>query len=154
MYNDKYFTGKRGDCMSNKIAKNNTIMWIQSALNRFENMYYANLDLNGKPAIDKAITHLYENGTMTVGAVQYLFDRSHPKGTVSKYNTHRGYNKKYGDILPCNLQDIIDSDLVDWSSAKNAIKPNLVKAIEQETNYEYRLNRLRKKAPVIADLFE
>jgi len=139
--------------MTNKIAHNNTLLWIQSALNRFENMYHANLDLNGKPAIDRAITHLYDKGAMTVGAVQYLFDRSHPKGSVSKYNTHRGYNKKYGNILVCNLQDLIDSDLVDWTSAKNAIKPNLVKAIEQETDHEYKMGKLRKKPPVIADLF-
>ncbi len=140
--------------MTTKIAKNNTIMWIQSALNRFENMYYAGLDMNGKPAIDTAITHLYETGKMTVGALQYLYDRSHPNGALPKYNTHRGYNKKYGDITPPNLQQIIDSNLVDWSSAKNAIKPNLVKSIELETTYEYTRGNLRKKPPVIADLFE
>ena len=141
--------------MSNKIAKNNTVMWIQSALNRFENMYYAGLDMAGKPAIDLAIDHLHTKGYLTVGQLQYLFDRTHSLGKLPKYNTHRGYNKKYGDMTTCNLQDVIDSNLVDWSTGKNnVIKPNLIKAIDQETTWEYRLGNLRKKAPVMADLFE
>jgi hypothetical protein len=140
--------------MSKKIAHNNTVMWIQSALNRFENMYYAGLDLNGKPALDKAIDHLYEKGQLTVGALQYLFDRTHSNGSQPKYNTHRGYNKKYGDMVPCNLQQIIDSELIDWSSAKNAIKPNLIRSIDLDTNHEYYRGQLRKKPPVIVDLFE
>lgn len=138
--------------MSNT-AKNNTLLWIQSALNRFENMYNAGLDLQGKPAIDIAITHLYEHGTLTVGHVQYLFDRSHHLGKLPKYNTHRGYNKKYGEIIPANLTAIIDSGLVDWTSGKNAIKPNLIQAIEQETLWEYKSGKLHKKAPKIVDLF-
>jgi len=140
--------------MSNKIARNNTLLWIQSALNRFENMYHAGLDLNGKAAIDKAIDHLYEKNQLTVGALQYLFDRSHPNGSLPRYNTHRGYNKKYGDIIACDLQQIIDSGLIDWTSAKNAIKPNLVKSIDSDTDHEYRLNTLRKKPPVLVNLFE
>jgi hypothetical protein len=139
--------------MSNKIAHNNTIMWIQSAVNRFENMYYAKLDLNGKPALDKAVDHLYEQGQLTVGALQYLFDRSHPNGSQPKYNSHRGYNKKYGDIQTCNLQQVIDSGLVNWTSAKNAIKPNLIKSIDLETDHEFYRGQLRKKPPVMADLF-
>jgi hypothetical protein len=141
--------------MSNKIARNNTILWIQSALNRFENMYHAGLDLNGKAAIDKAIDHLHEKGKLTVGQVQYLFNRSHPKGHLSTYNTHRGYNKRYGDILVPNLKDLIDSDYVDWATGKNSVmQPALAQAIFDETDYEWRIGNIHKKPPVLANLFE
>tara|TARA_R110000868_G_scaffold92333_2_gene256067 strand:+ start:5201 stop:5623 length:423 start_codon:yes stop_codon:yes gene_type:complete len=140
--------------MDNTIAHNNTVHWIQSALNRFDNMYLAKLDMAGKPAIDKAINHLYEHGTLTSGAVQYLFDRTHANGSVPKYNTHRGYNKKYGEMIACDLQSIIDSKLVDWTTAKHALKPNLIRSINLETDHEWYRGNLRKKPPIMADLFE
>jgi hypothetical protein len=141
--------------MDNKIAHNNTVQWIQSALNRFENMYYAGHDLNGKPAIDKAVSHLFEHGKLTVGQAQYLFDRTHALGAQPKYNKHRGFHTKYGDMTTCNLQNLIDSDLVDWTTGKNGVmSPKFAQAISKETNHEWSRGNLQKKPAIMADLFE
>ena len=138
--------------MDNTIAHNNTVQWLQSISNRFDNMFYASLDLAGKPALSRAVEHLAETGKLTVGAVQYLFDRTHPQGAQPKYNKHRGYHTKYGDMTTCNLQDLIDSDLVDWTSGKAS--PKFIKAISAETNHEWSRGKLQKKPRAMADLFE
>lgn len=120
--------------------------WLTSCETRFQNMYNAGLDENGYPAIRKALDNFNEKGYLTVGEIQYLFNRSHPEGALPKYNTHKGLHKKMGNMLPCPLKDLIDCNIVDWSTGRNGvIQPALVKAIANETGWEYRLGNLRAK---------
>ena len=108
-------------------------------------MYDAGIDANGYPAIQRAIKHLEETGQLTVGAVQYVFNRTHDAGSVKKYNTYKGYDKKYGNMLPCSIPDLIDSNLVDWSTGRTCMQPAFARAIARETNYSWTAGTLKKK---------
>jgi hypothetical protein len=119
--------------------------WLISAQTRFKNMYDAGIDANGYPAIQRAIKHLEETGQLTVGAVQYVFNRTHDAGSVKKYNTYKGYDKKYGNMLPCSIPDLIDSNLVDWSTGRTCMQPAFARAIARETNYSWTAGTLKKK---------
>ncbi len=118
--------------------------WLDSCYTRFENMYAADLDKNGLPAIQKALKHFKAEGHFTVGAVQYLFNRTDPRGAVPKYNTHKGYNKRYGEMLPCPIKELVDSGMVDWRSGSNGvIQQQFADAIRKDTRWEYRMGNLR-----------
>ena len=119
--------------------------WLIAAQNRFKNMERAGIDKNGYPAIQEALEHLENSGQLTVGQVQYIWNRTDPRGAVPKYNTHLGYNKKYGEMTTINLNDLVDSNLVDWPSGRSCIQPNFAKAISQDTDWQWRLNTLRRK---------
>jgi len=120
--------------------------WLASCQTRFQNMHDAELDLNGLPAIQKALKNFNEKGYFTVGEFQYLFNRSHPLGALPKYNRHRGYDKIHGNMLPCPLKDVIDANIVNWRTGSNGViqKP-LIDAISKETNWEFKLGNLRAK---------
>lgn len=129
--------------------------WLVSAQNRFKNMYDAGIDENGYPQIQKAIRHLELTGQLTVGQAQYIFNRTHESGSVNKYNTYKGYDKKYGSMLPCSIQDLIDSDLINWQSGRTCMQPAFAKAIARETNYHWVNGALKKKkSQPIQGLFE
>ena len=119
--------------------------WLLSAQTRFRNMDTAGIDKAGYPAIQSALEHLEKTGQLTVGQAQYIFNRTHPKGAVPRYNTHLGYNKKYGNMLPCSINDLVDSNLVDWASGRSCIQPQFAQAISDETAWEWRMNNLRRK---------
>lgn len=129
--------------------------WLDSCHTRFKNMYDAGLDLNGLPRLKKALANFNDKGYFSVGEIQYLFDRSHPQGQQPKYNKHKGYDKKYGNMLRCPLKELIDSNLVDWRSGSNGvIQPQLAAAIKAETNWEFRLGNLRAQQNTsYSDLF-
>ena len=129
--------------------------WLMAAQTRFRNMDTANIDKNGYPAIQEALSHLEKTGQLTVGQAQYIFNRTHPKGAVPRYNTHLGYNKKYGEMLPCSIPDLVDSNLVDWASGRSCIQSQFAQAISDETDWEWRMNNLRRKGMKLASgLFE
>lgn len=140
--------------MSRDSSEYKVCTWLTAAHARFENMYHANLDLQGLPNINKAIEHLQDHGYLTVGQIQYLFDRTHPLGKIPNYNTHRKLNKRYGNMVQCNLNDLIDSNLVDWTTGRyNVIKPNLITAIDKETLWLWSTGNLHKKPLALVDLF-
>ena len=136
-------------------AIQNVNEWLISCYDRFENMYNADLDKNGLPAIQKAIKHFSETGQFSVGEFQYLFNRSSSLGALPKYNTHKGYDKRYGVMKECPLADIISTGLVNWPSGKNGIiQPHLANAIRTLTKWEYRMGDLRvKNNTTYADIF-
>lgn len=140
--------------MSND-PKRSVAEWLASCQTRFKNMYDADLDKNGWPAIQKAMRNFDERGYFTVGEIQYLFNRTHHMGAISTYNKHRGYDKRYGNMLPCPLKDLIDSNLVDWSTGKNGvIQDPLIRAIKRETSWEWRMGNLRaQQNTAFSDLF-
>lgn len=129
--------------------------WLDSCQHRFKNMYDAGLDKNGWPALQKALRNFDERGSFTVGEIQYLWNRTDPMGSYPEYNTKRGYNKKFGNMLPCPLKELIDSNLVDWTTGKNGvIQQNLADAIRKRTAWEYRMGNLRaQRNTAFADLF-
>ena len=108
-------------------------------------MAEAGIDLNGYPQIQKAIKHLEETGQLTVGQAQYIFNRTHDAGSVNKYNTYKGYDKKYGSMLPCSVADLVESGLVDWTTGRTCMQPAFAKAIARETNYQWIAGTLKKK---------
>ena len=129
--------------------------WLTSCYTRFENMYNADLDKNGLPAIKKAIANYKANGYFSVGEVQYLFNRTHPDGGVPKYNKHKGYDKKYGSMLRCPIKELVDSNMVNWRSGSNGvIQQPFANAIANETNWQWRMGNLRpKNNTTFGDLF-
>lgn len=129
--------------------------WLASCQTRFKNMYVAELDMNGYPALTKALENYNTKGYFTVGEIQYLFNRSHPKGAIPRYNRHRGYDKIHGNLLPCPLADIIDCNVVNWRTGSNGvIQEHLMDAIKAETNWEFRIGNLRPKhMTTYSDLF-
>lgn len=129
--------------------------WLDSCQNRFKNMYDADLDKNGLPAIKKAMNNFNDKGYFTVGEVQYLFNRSHPMGALPKYNTHRGYDKKHGAMMQCPIKELVDSNLVNWRTGSNGvIQQQFADAIRKETSWEFRLGNLRpQQNTAYADLF-
>ena len=133
----------------------NVAAWLDSCQTRFKNMYDADLDKNGWPSLQKALKNFDERGYFTVGEIQYLWNRTHPMGLYPDYNTKRGYNKKFGNMLPCPLKDLIDSNLVNWSTGKNGvIQDPLIRAIKKETSWEWRMGNLRaQQNTAFADLF-
>ena len=141
--------------MNNEKSIQSVAVWLDSCQTRFKNMYDAGLDKNGLPALQTAVQHFNERGYFTVGQVQYLFNRSHPQGALPKYNTHKGYDKKYGEMLTCPIKDLIDSNLVDWRSGSGGvIQPAFSAAIKAETRWEYRLGNLRPQTnTTYSDLF-
>jgi len=141
--------------MAKEQAIKSVALWLDSCLTRFKNMHQADLDLAGYPAIQKAMANFDNRGLFSVGEIQYLFHRSHKFGKLPKYNTHKGYNKLYGEILPCPIQDLIDSGLVNWPSGQNGvIEPELVNAIQKETKWTWTNGNLRpQKNTSFNDLF-
>lgn len=133
----------------------NVAAWLDSCQTRFKNMYDADLDKNGWPSLQKALKNFDERGYFTVGEIQYLWNRTHPMGLYPDYNTKRGYNKKFGNMLPCPLKALIDSNLVNWSTGKNGvIQDALIRAIKKETSWEWRMGNLRaQQNTAFADLF-
>jgi hypothetical protein len=119
--------------------------WLIAAQNRFKNMADAKIDPNGFPAIQEALQHLEKTGQLTVGQVQYIWNRTDSRGAVPDYNHYKGYNKKYGNMTTINLNDLIDSNLVDWQSGRSCIQPQFVKAIAQDTDWQWKMNTLRRK---------
>jgi hypothetical protein len=120
--------------------------WLDSCLTRFKNMSEAGLDENGYPAIQKALSNYQDKGYFTVGEIQYLFNRTHPKGKYSTYNTHKGYNKKYGNMMECPLKDIIDANIVNWRTGTNGVIQNtFANTIKAETAWEFRAGTLRAR---------
>jgi len=119
--------------------------WLVAAQTRFKNMDSAGIDRNGYPAIQEALQHLEKSGQLTVGQVQYIWNRTDARGAVPGYNKHLGYNKKYGEMIKINLNDLVDSDLVDWSSGRSCIQPMFAKAIAQDTEWHWKMNTLRRK---------
>lgn len=136
-------------------ARDRVADWLESCYTRFENMHRAGLDKNGLPAIQKALRHYRDTGQLTVGSVQYLFNRTDPRGAVPKYNTHRGYNKRHGEMLPCPIKDLVDSGMVDWRSGSNGvIQQQFAAAIRADTRWEYRMGNLRpQQHTTFSDLF-
>jgi hypothetical protein len=133
----------------------NVATWLDSCNTRFKNMHTAGLDLNGYPAITKAMKNFDEKGFFTVGEIQYLFNRSHPSGALPKYNTHKGYDKLHGGMLKCPINDLIATNIVNWKTGQNGvIQPNFANAIKAETKWEYRLGNLRpQQHTAFSDLF-
>jgi hypothetical protein len=133
----------------------NIALWLDSCNTRFKNMYDSKLDENGYPAITRAMKNYDSKGTFTVGEIQYLFNRSHPGGALPKYNTHRGYNKIHGEMLPCPLKDLVASGIVNWRSGQNGVmQPFLEQAIKKETSWEWRMGNLRPQTnTAYSDLF-
>jgi hypothetical protein len=133
----------------------NVAAWLDSCQTRFKNMYDADLDKNGWPSLQQALKNFDERGYFTVGEIQYLWNRTHPMGLYPDYNTKRGYNKKFGNMLPCPLKALIDSNLVNWSTGKNGvIQDPLIRAIKKETSWEWRMGNLRaQQNTAFADLF-
>jgi hypothetical protein len=136
-------------------ATKNVALWLDSCQTRFKNMYDHKLDMNGHPALQKALKNFDDKGYFTVGEICYLFNRTDPRGAVPKYNTHKGYDKKYGNMLPCPLAEIVASGLVNWRSGSGVMQSQFADAIAEDTNWEYRLGNLRpKRNTAYNDLFE
>ena len=130
--------------------------WLDSCQTRFKNMKSAGLDDNGYPAITKALTNFDERGYLTVGEVTYLFDRTDTRGALPKYNTHRGYNKLHGDMLPCPLKELIATNIVNWRTGQNGVMTQpLANAIRADSNWEWRTGNLRpQQNTTFSDLFD
>jgi hypothetical protein len=132
----------------------NIAEWLDSCETRFKNMEIAKLDMNGYSAFKKAMKDYEDKGYFTVGAVQYLFNRTDPRGALPKYNKHKGYDKAYGNMLPCPLKDLVDSNLVNWRSGSGIIQSQFADAIKEDTRWEYRLGNLRPQTnTAYSDLF-
>ena len=129
--------------------------WLDSCQTRFKNMKSAGLDENGYPAITKALKNFDEKGYFTVGEIAYLFNRSSKYGIFPKYNTHRGYNKLHGEMLPCPIKEIVSTNLVNWRTGQNGVMTQeLANAIRAETKWEWRAGNLRpQQHTVYSDLF-
>ena len=124
-------------------AMKSVAAWLASCETRFKNMYDAKLDMNGYPAFKKAMTDFEDKGYFTVASMQYLFNRTDPRGAVPKYNKHKGYDKKYGNMLPCPVKDLVNSGLVNWRSGSGVMQSQFADAIKQDTRWEFRLGNLR-----------
>jgi hypothetical protein len=130
--------------MSQEQAILQVARWLDSCQTRFKNMCEAGIDTNGWPALQKALKNFDERGYFTVGEVQYLFNRSHELGALPKYNRHQGLHKKHGELMTCPVKDLVDSNLVDWTTGKNGVmQQNFAAAIRKETRWEYRMGNLR-----------
>lgn len=142
--------------MTNKDPQRAVAEWLASCQTRFKNMYDADLDENGWPALQKALKHYDDVGYFTVGEIQYLFNRSHPLGALPKYNQHKGYHRLYGDLKPCPIPDLIASGLVNWRTGQNGvIQQPFAAAIKAETRWEFRQGNLRPQQNTsFGDLFE
>jgi hypothetical protein len=128
--------------------------WLDSCQTRFKNMHNAKLDMNGWPALEKALKNFDEKGYFTVGEICYLFNRTDPRGAVPNYNTYKGYNKKYGDMLPCPLAEIVASGLVNWRSGSGVMQSQFADAIKEDTRWEWRMGNLRPQTnTAYSDLF-
>jgi hypothetical protein len=138
--------------MADEQAQYRVCTWLGKAYDRFKNMSDAGKDLNGLPAITKARDSLNDNKYITVGHVDYLFHRTHAQGKYANYNTKWGYNKRYGDMAPCNLNDIIDSELVNWDTGTPSTE--LRTAIAADTDWTWQQGTLKRKPAKIADVFE
>lgn len=129
--------------------------WLGSCQTRFENMYNANIDKDGWPNLQRALKDFDQKRKFTVGQIQYLFNRTHPKGIYADYNTHKNLHKKFGTMLPCPVKELVDANVIDWRSGQNGVmQPNFASAIKQETNWEWRNGNLRaQQHTTFDDLF-
>ena len=133
-------------------AQYRVCLWLGKAYDRYKNMHAAGKDMDGLPAINKAVDSMNENKYITVGQLTYLFNRTHPLGVYPNYNTKWGYNKRYGEMMPCDLNDIIDSELVNWSTGTPG--SNLKEAIAADTPWHWNQGTLKRKPRLIAPVFE
>jgi len=118
-------------------------------------MEAAGLDKNGWPALKKALDHFNEKGYFTVGQIVYLFNRTDARGIYPKYNTHKGYNLRHGEMLPCPIKDLVDTNLVNWRTGANGVMTQeFASAIKADTKWEFRLGNLRPQVnTTFNDLF-
>lgn len=123
--------------------------WLVAAQNRFKNMYDHNIDREGYPAIQKAIKQLEDTKKISVGSCVYIWNRSNEDGSMPTYNSFKGYNKKYGEMIPIDLNDLINSDLVLWESGRNGMQPRFAQAIDNQTNYKWSGHTLKRKPSIV-----
>lgn len=104
--------------------------WIQSWATRFENAYNAGIDHDGWPRFKEAMQHFERTGKFTPGQLDYMLRRDAALGCgkLKQYNTHNGYNKKLGNILPAPAEAVILGGFVDWS-IKYQNMPDLTKRL-------------------------
>jgi hypothetical protein len=120
------------------------VNWIEAARNRFEQMALAGVDTEGIENVKRMYDHIKRTQHITVGQAQYIFDRTHRLGRYPRYNTFRRYNKRYGDLIRCDLTHLVMSDVVDWSTGHSCIQANFKLALRTETGYEYHNGKLRR----------
>jgi hypothetical protein len=92
--------------------------YLRSIAVRFERMYLADVDTEGLGAFEKMLVHTCEHGKMSPSHFKYLFDRTHPRGSIPGYNKFQGYHRKYGSMLECPVE-FIALNKVDWSLPKD-----------------------------------
>ena len=125
--------------------------WLCAAQNRFKNMHTAGVDSEGLRAFSKVVDEIADRQQITVGQFGYLFDRTHPQGKYPNYNTKFGYNRRYGEMITCDLNDIIDSDIVNWETGRPAT--NVKQAIADNTDWHWHNGTLKRKPAKTADVF-
>jgi hypothetical protein len=93
-----------------------------------------------------------KNKTITPGEFQYIYDRTHPKGKLPKYNKT---GKKFGLMDECPV-DILVEHVVDWRIPATDFKHHLAKQHPQFWEWYSNSNNLNRPPvnPIYKKLFK
>ena len=96
--------------------------YFESILQRFWNMKQAKIDEVGLTKATEMVERYLTQGTITPGELDYIYNRTHPLGTLPKYNKTGA--KKYGLMKECPIE-ILVTHVVDWSIPNHPIRTKL-----------------------------
>lgn len=117
--------------------------WIQSWATRLKNAYDNRVDQEGWPSFERALQHYEKTGKFTPGQLDYFLrrDATLGHGKLRDYNTFKGFNKQFGNILPAPVDAIIHGGFIDWSIYYQNM-PDLTKRLaSQAPGWEYNHNK-------------
>jgi hypothetical protein len=95
--------------------------YFASILQRFWNMKQAGVDEIGLKKAIEMVERYQNTKTITPGEFEYVYNRTHSKGKLPKYNKT---GKKWGLMNECPV-DILVEHVVDWRIPHKHIKQQL-----------------------------
>jgi hypothetical protein len=125
--------------------------YFHSILVRFYNMELANIDLIGIKKATKMVEGYMKTNTITPGEFQYIYNRTHPLGSLPKYNKS---GKKWGLMQECPVSLLVEF-VVDWRLPATDFKHHLAKQHPQFWEWYSNSNNLNRPPvnPIYRQLF-
>lgn len=126
--------------------------YFASILTRFFNMKQHHIDELGLQRAIEMAERYQDTGTITPGEFEYIYNRTHAKGKLPKYNKT---GKKYGLMDQCPV-DIMVEHVVDWTIPAHQFKHQLSTNHPEFYQWYSNSNNLNrpKLSPVYKNLFK
>jgi len=116
--------------------------YFASILSRFWNMNQSGVDDVGLTRATEMVERYLTTGTITPGELDYIYNRTHPLGSLPKYNGTGA--KLYGAMKKCPVE-ILVTHVVDWSIPNHPIRGKLNNDHQDFQSWYYQSTNRTKK---------